>query len=316
MIVREIVNRILFDVVNQRDLDRANDAVDRSVDNAQDATRATEGQTRSIDRLGRSLRASTGLLGGFSRGLLGIGRNIVTIGGLGGLLSIGGLTAFGISSLNVAGQVEESRDRMAVALGDIAEEQEGQLRRTSTLLGVNRNQFRDFFTDFALQLEQSVGIDRSAELAQELTERLFDLESFRDIDADQIFAAFRSGINGSSEPLERFNVNIRQSAVDAFILSEGLASNSREIDENIRRYARLQLILNQTENAQGNLVDTSDSFTNTLRRTASSFAELRAEIGTRFLPIAQQVLDRVNTCLLYTSPSPRDLSTSRMPSSA
>ena len=27
-------------------------------------------------------------------------------------------------------------------------------------------------------------------------------------------------------------------------------------------------------------------------------------------------LDEVNTCLLYTSPSPRDLSTSRMPSSA
>ena len=27
-------------------------------------------------------------------------------------------------------------------------------------------------------------------------------------------------------------------------------------------------------------------------------------------------LDRASTCLLYTSPSPRDLSTSRMPSSA
>ena len=28
------------------------------------------------------------------------------------------------------------------------------------------------------------------------------------------------------------------------------------------------------------------------------------------------LLDDINTCLLYTSPSPRDLSTSRMPSSA
>ena len=28
------------------------------------------------------------------------------------------------------------------------------------------------------------------------------------------------------------------------------------------------------------------------------------------------ILDTINTCLLYTSPSPRDLSTSRMPSSA
>ena len=29
-----------------------------------------------------------------------------------------------------------------------------------------------------------------------------------------------------------------------------------------------------------------------------------------------QAVENVNTCLLYTSPSPRDLSTSRMPSSA
>ena len=31
---------------------------------------------------------------------------------------------------------------------------------------------------------------------------------------------------------------------------------------------------------------------------------------------SQQVNDAVQACLLYTSPSPRDLSTSRMPSSA
>ena len=37
---------------------------------------------------------------------------------------------------------------------------------------------------------------------------------------------------------------------------------------------------------------------------------MQRQSGSSFLPI------RVNTCLLYTSPSPRDLSTSRMPSSA
>ena len=36
----------------------------------------------------------------------------------------------------------------------------------------------------------------------------------------------------------------------------------------------------------------------------------------RAMMTAGKALDRDNTCLLYTSPSPRDLSTSRMPSSA
>ena len=36
----------------------------------------------------------------------------------------------------------------------------------------------------------------------------------------------------------------------------------------------------------------------------------------KFFRRASVVEDITNTCLLYTSPSPRDLSTSRMPSSA
>eukprot|EP00831_Metopus_contortus_P054881 TRINITY_DN46294_c0_g1_i1.p2 TRINITY_DN46294_c0_g1~~TRINITY_DN46294_c0_g1_i1.p2 ORF type:complete len:121 (-),score=28.20 TRINITY_DN46294_c0_g1_i1:71-433(-) len=43
---------------------------------------------------------------------------------------------------------------------------------------------------------------------------------------------------------------------------------------------------------------------------------LRKLLGTRFLDQARYELTYDNGCLLYTSPSPRDLSTSRMPSSA
>ena len=35
-----------------------------------------------------------------------------------------------------------------------------------------------------------------------------------------------------------------------------------------------------------------------------------------FETVKKNIEDRLNPCLLYTSPSPRDLSTSRMPSSA
>ena len=40
------------------------------------------------------------------------------------------------------------------------------------------------------------------------------------------------------------------------------------------------------------------------------------EAGKHYTVIQQPVPTKAQTCLLYTSPSPRDLSTSRMPSSA
>ena len=42
-------------------------------------------------------------------------------------------------------------------------------------------------------------------------------------------------------------------------------------------------------------------------------ALLEADVA---LPVVKQFTAQVKDCLLYTSPSPRDLSTSRMPSSA
>ena len=49
---------------------------------------------------------------------------------------------------------------------------------------------------------------------------------------------------------------------------------------------------------------------------AGRWTELNQNIRQLDDPIATDTLKWVRACLLYTSPSPRDLSTSRMPSSA
>ena len=40
------------------------------------------------------------------------------------------------------------------------------------------------------------------------------------------------------------------------------------------------------------------------------------DFGLKLHPVQQEIIDYNNTCLLYTSPSPRDRTRSRMPSSA
>ena len=295
--IRELVNRIVFDVVNQRDLDRSNRAVDQAADNASSASQASDRYRASVLRLSSSLRTGLRNVGRFTGGLLRLGRSLNPLASIGGLLSTAGIIGFGVSALNAAGDVEESVDRMQVALGGLAQGAEREIRRVSSTLGVNRNQFREFFTDFALQLENSVGIERASELAQEITERAFDVGSFQNVSSEDVFAAFRAGINGSSEPLDRFNVNIRASAVDQFILANGLARTSREIDENTRRYGRLLLILRETQNAQGNLVLTANSFTNLSRAVRASLQEIVADIGAEFLPTARQFLSSLLTLI-------------------
>ena len=58
----------------------------------------------------------------------------------------------------------------------------------------------------------------------------------------------------------------------------------------------------------------------TALQTGEGFIKVTGEVGTGKTLLCRKLLnelpDHFESCLLYTSPSPRDLSTSRMPSSA
>jgi len=296
MKLNELVNSILFRVSGLATFRRANQEIDKTEDVSEQAARGLATMERRMERserasrnLGRGLRrVATGPFRLFTGALKAI---FSPIGLLAGAAGIGGLA---VSALRLAGDVEETRDKMRFALGDIADETEEWVRRTARALGLNRNNVRQFVTDFSLQLQTATDRATATDLARELTERAFDVESFFNVPIEEVFTSFRSGLNGSSEPLEKFNVNIRESALQAFILENGLARSKREIDDNTRRLARLQIILRDTAVAQGNLNDTSQSFTNQTRRFRNEVQNLVADIGSRFLPTATRILQGIN----------------------
>ena len=55
---------------------------------------------------------------------------------------------------------------------------------------------------------------------------------------------------------------------------------------------------------------------NYIEEMTSKFENSKAVMVTHYQGLTMTQLDELRACLLYTSPSPRDLSTSRMPSSA
>lgn len=318
--IRELINRVIFEVVGEDRLRRWNDGLQESADNSEEAARETAEYEQAIASLRNRLRTAgntvrnfgrqlTAPIRGFRAASLGasafgnrvrslardltifpraIGRAGLSIGRFVRRLAIGPLAFVGFigAAVRLASQGEETRDRMRVALGDIADATEVWATRTSNALNLNRNLVRSFVTDFSLQLQRATDLASATDIARDLTERAFDLESFRDVPVDEVFAAFRSGINGSTEPLDRFNVNLRATAVDAFILANGMAASSSAITENTRRLARARIILLETQNAQGNLILTSGSFANVFRSFLNVLRNITEDIGQGFLPAA------------------------------
>ena len=71
-----------------------------------------------------------------------------------------------------------------------------------------------------------------------------------------------------------------------------------------------------SERPARNFAEVSIKLDNSERKAPANFNHLEEIEISRKIEREKGSIYRVNSCLLYTSPSPRDLSTSRMPSSA
>ena len=66
----------------------------------------------------------------------------------------------------------------------------------------------------------------------------------------------------------------------------------------------------------GQMISTAGTFMDTLTNAAMCDSFITLNVTVEPLPVLSMVMDTLCICLLYTSPSPRDRTRSRMPSSA
>ena len=92
------------------------------------------------------------------------------------------------------------------------------------------------------------------------------------------------------------------------------ARQSQEVLDRLDDKTVSQIDIDQLAAAIGREVDVRFSYSEGKYEGIKNLTALEADNKT--LPAILRAQDAIRTCLLYTSPSPRDLSTSRMPSSA
>ena len=102
------------------------------------------------------------------------------------------------------------------------------------------------------------------------------------------------------------------------LLAEVGSESSSQTREIVDGMQRLNALFAFIENEFGIKMDPNDGteYYFNLEALASTFAAKKEGRIKQNVPVLDAETSRSITCLLYTSPSPRDLSTSRMPSSA
>jgi hypothetical protein len=128
----------------------------------------------------------------------------------------------------------------------------------------------------------------AANFSVDLVKAAGDLASFADVPVAEAIAAINSGLTGSAEPLQKFQIFLDAITLEKF--AESLGKNYKTMTQGEKTMLRQNAILDQMGVKQGDFVNYQDTFGNSLKTVQAQFQDLQAEIGKAFIPALEGVL--------------------------
>lgn len=169
-------------------------------------------------------------------------------------------------------------------------------------MGLSERAFREATTRLGGSLK-ALGFetDEAADKAIELTTVAADLAATyggTTADAvDALAAAFR----GESDPAERFNLFLKEQAVNAKAVELGLAESTAAVDQGAKAQARYALIMEQSVDAQGQFSREADTATGQQQRMNAEWENAKAALGESLLPVVTDYTSSLSKALQVMS---------------
>ena len=221
--------------------------------------------------------------GGGVMGVMGGVGKAIALAGVAGAVGIGFLAK---SVLGAASDMNENMSKVGVVFGQSADQVKRFAESAAQNLGLSESAALAAVGTFGnLFVAMGIGVKPAADMSQGILTLAADLASFNNIPVDMALEKIRAGLVGETEPLRTLGVNLSAAAIQTKALALGFAATAEELTPAMKAQAAYALILEQTTTAQGDFARTRTGMANSLRIIQASFADARAEIGNRLLPI-------------------------------
>ena len=218
------------------------------------------------------------------------------------------VAAVGLSKLaNAASDYGEAVNKATVIVGDKAVGRlEDFAQSASKTAGISKTAALDAAAGFAA-LGKQAGLtgDPLGKFSTDLVQLAGDLASFNNTTVDEALGALKSGLQGETEPLKRFNIFLN----DAALKQEYFALTGKEVTGTLTQQQKVvaanSLIFKQAGDAVGDFGRTSDSLANRQRQLSADFENLKTTLGQGLVPVFETIVGgvgKVTTAFAEASP--------------
>lgn len=216
----------------------------------------------------------------------------------GGILAaaLGGAAVFSFAkdAVNAASSLTAEFEGVNQTFGKAAESVQKFASQASSLVGVSETvalraakNFGGFATAAGLSGQAA------ADFSIDLVKAAGDLASFADVPVEEAIAAINSGLTGSAEPLQKFQIFLDATTLKAYAMEKGLGDSYETMTQGEKTLLRQSALLDQMGVKSGDFVNYSTTFGNSIKTVQAQFQDMQAEIGKALLPALEILLVEV-----------------------
>lgn len=201
--------------------------------------------------------------------------------------SVRAIVGFSREMLRLGSNAEQTAGKFDAVFGSArAAQLDGFLDRFGRLAGLTRTEGREMLANFGAVFQGAgLAVDASAELSERAVQLAADFQAFHDVPIAETFTAIRSGATGQAEPLKRLGIVLRAVDVDQRALLNSGKENAKQLTEQERVVARMQLIFEKAGAAVGAMERELDTVSARVIRLSTWFRQLREDLAVGLLPV-------------------------------
>lgn len=167
-------------------------------------------------------------------------------------------------------------------------------KQNAASIGLTENQLT-LFAAKNVKLAEKMGLsgDAALEMGKNITIVGQDLATFYDVDPSEMISRFNSGLNGSTEVLDNYGIDLNVASLEQNEFFKSMNKSWNSLSEGEKRQVRMNQIMTQTADLTGNASREADSFAVQQQLLNENIKEVEQSLGMLLIPILQPLIGMV-----------------------
>jgi len=251
-------------------------------------------------KIGADISAFQAGMGKLEGQLKNVGASLKNVGRQMSLAVTLPIAGVGAAAIKAASDVEEMESKFNTVFSTVG----GKVRKDLDAFAKATGRSRFALAGMASELGDIIkpmGFTESqaGDMSTTLTKLAVDLGSFNNMPMDEALTRLRGALIGAHENVATFGVIINENTLKQELARMGMDKLTGSAKEQAKVQARMNLIMAQTTDAQGDAVDTAGSFANNLEGLKNALYDLGVTLGQVVLPHANKLVDRLREMVAY-----------------